>query len=354
MDKPDDMKQILETLRLETLQDIPLPRLSEAIKENLPVNVDKKRILDIYTLWLRLRLMPIDVSAKGYLGLEFFYLYHFLKALPGDDFHLADAFHDWQCSQAVGNSVISTKFRIAEAEFRRLAATVRKPMERSTDPSMPEDRFGKMHPDRAKLSQETRTVIELDEDKDDDDIIFVSSNSKRGDRGSGKGNGSDGRPGLSFLTGSNMLPVVGSKKAPVAGSKKPSVAGPSKLHLTGSNKLPLTGPKKPPVAGPNKLPSAGPNKPSVAGSNKVFLAGSNKLPVNGKATITHDINSKGPGSSKSQGKPVSKPKGAPGSKSATPTIPSQGKAPDGPQKLHREYVCSRCKIKGTPNRQGCY
>jgi hypothetical protein len=330
MDKPDDMKQILETLRLETLQDIPLPRLSEAIKENLPANMDKKRILDIYTLWLRLRLMPIDVSAKGYLGLEFFYLYHFLKALPGDDSHLADAFHDWQCGQAVGNSIISTKFRIAEAEFRGLAPAVRKPLERSTDSSMPEDRFGKMHPDRAKLSQETRTVIELDEDEDDDDIIFVSSNSKRGDRGSGKGNGSDGRPGLSFLTGSNMLPVVR--------SKKPSVAGSSKLHLTGSNKLPLTGP----------------NKPSVAGSNKVFLAGSNKLPVNGKATITHDINSKGPGSSKSQGKPVSKPKGAPGSKSATPTIPSQGKAPDGPQKLHREYVCSRCKIKGTPNRQGCY
>ena len=340
------MKHILETLRLETLEDIPLPRLSGAIKEHLPADVDKRQILDIYIMWLYPRLMAIDVSAKGHIGLEVFYLYHFLKALPGDDSRLADAFHDWQCGQAVGNSDISERLRIAEAEFRELAPAVQKPSERSTGSLVSEGRFGHMHPDRAKLSQENRTGIELNEDKDDGDIIFVSSNSVRGHRGSGRGNGSDGQPELSFLTGSNKLPLVGSDDPPVSGSKKPPVVGSNKLLLTGSDKLPLASSKKPPVVGPKKP------KPPVAGSNKLVLTGSNKLPVSGKAMITHNMNLKGSGSSKSQSKPVSKPKGAPGSKSATPATPSQSKVPDGPQKLHREYVCSRCKMKGTPNPQG--
>ncbi|KAH6631975.1 hypothetical protein F5144DRAFT_629895 [Chaetomium tenue] len=321
MDKPDDTEQILETLRLETLKDIPLAQLSEAIKRNLSADVDQRQILDIYIMWLHPRLMDIDVSAKGYLGLEIFYLYHFLKALPGDHSRLANAFHDWQRSQAVGNSDISTKVRIAEAEFRRLMpALENKRPERNTNSSVLEDRFGNMHPDRArlsqnmdvsilenrfgnmhpdraKLSQDTCIVIELDDDDNDGDAVPISSKSKRRGRRSGKGKGGGGPPGLSFLTGSNKLPM--NVKAEINHNGNSEGPGVSK-----SQGKPISKPK---------------SKPGLKAASK-----SQEKPV-----------------SKPKSKPESKPKSKPRSKSATSTTPPEGKVARGPSSMNSGSMTQR-------------
>ncbi|EAQ87918.1 predicted protein [Chaetomium globosum CBS 148.51] len=324
------MEQILETLRLETLKDIPLTQLSEAIKRNLPDDVDKGQILDIYIMWLHPRLADIDVSAKGHLGLEVFYLYHFLQTLPGDHSRLADAFHDWQRSQAVGTSDISTRVRIAEAEFRRLMPASQNKLSESntdssvsenrfgnmhpdrarlsqnTDSSISEDRFGNMHPDRARLSQDTYSsiaedrfgnmhldrarrsqdtcmFIELDDDDDDGDAVLISSKSKRSGHDSVRGKGGGGQPELSFLTGSNKLPMNG--KAEINHKENSEGSGASKFA-------------------PKSV-----SKKSVSKSAS-------------KAAL------------KSQGKPVSKPKSKSGSKSATSATPPEGKAARGPSNVN--------------------
>ncbi|KAK3294676.1 uncharacterized protein B0H64DRAFT_433784 [Chaetomium fimeti] len=206
------MKQTLETLGLESLEGISLARLSRSIRENLPADVDKGQVLDIYIMWLYPRLMALDLSAKAYLGLEVFNMYMFLKALPDDDGQLAEAFNDWQRGQAVENSASSRKLSIAAAEFHRLVPASQESSERRMDSSNSEDRFGQMHPDRAKLSQGAPIVVELD-DGDDDEVVIISSNFVREGRSSARDHDRIAQPGLSFLTGPNKLPMNGRSMA---------------------------------------------------------------------------------------------------------------------------------------------
>jgi hypothetical protein len=206
------LKETLEVLGLESFEGVALDQLSAAITEKLPSDTSKKRTLDVYVMWLHPRLMAIDVSAESSLGQEIAAWYQFLKAMAAHDHLIFEAFHDWQRSQAAENPTSSRRLSIAEAELRGLItgpSTSAKPI---SDAPKAEGLYGQMHPDRIKLSQESRTVIEIDDDDDDDnddddDVVVISSRSLRGDPSFPRSNAPDRQPDLSFLTGANLLAV---------------------------------------------------------------------------------------------------------------------------------------------------
>lgn len=205
MDHSDKIKQNLQLLRLENLEGLSLGQLSSAIGERLPSDVSKKRILNIYVMWLHPRLMAIDFPTDEAFTHEIAAWYRFLKALPSDDNSIAEAFWDWQHGQSVQDPASWKRLKIAEAQLHKLMSPSPTKLELSV-------RYGHMHPDRLKLSEESPAVIELDDG--DSDIVVVSSNTLRIDANSPENHGRNGQRDLSFLTGSNMLAVNETAKAP--------------------------------------------------------------------------------------------------------------------------------------------
>ncbi|KAK4041183.1 hypothetical protein C8A01DRAFT_34802 [Parachaetomium inaequale] len=296
MDHSDKMKQNLEALWLESFDGLSLAQLSDSMGKNLPCDMGSKRILEIYVMWLHHRLMAIDVSAEDDFTHEIATWYRFVKVLPNDDRNIAEAFHDWQRDQAFENPASSRRLSIAEAELRGLMAAAPKDSEPSTSSSKPEGRdsaksearYGQMHPDRARLSQNSPIVIDDDED-DDDDIVEISSNTFKKGRASPRGLGRNGQSDLSFLTGSNMLPMNGKTRFP-------------------RGKGDIEAPK------PKGKPAPKPESKSAP---------------------------------KPDGKPMPKPEGKPVAKPSDSHSARPGKKGAGvPKKLPGDYVCDRCRKKG--------
>ncbi|KAK4126558.1 hypothetical protein N657DRAFT_568397, partial [Parathielavia appendiculata] len=228
----NNLEGCLEVLDLESFEGVSLNQLSDAITNKLPSDVSRMGTLTIYVMWLYPRLMAIDVSAEGSLTQEITTWYRFLKAMASHDDLIFEAFRNWQRHQAIADPTSSRRLSIAEAELRGLMASPSTSVNPGLSAAKPEALFGQMHPDRVKLSQEPRTVIEIDDDDDggDDDVVFISSKTLPKGRGSSEGHGQNPQPGLPILTGPNMLAVKDLTTAPP--KKKDSEVAETKRKLS--------------------------------------------------------------------------------------------------------------------------
>ncbi|KAL2137425.1 hypothetical protein VTI74DRAFT_46 [Chaetomium olivicolor] len=225
MDHSDKNKQNLAIFGLKSLDGISLQELCEAVGKNLPSDVSKKRILNIYIMWLHFRLMVVDISAIDSFTQDIATWYRFLKNLAYDDLLILEVFHDWQRGQASEDPASSRRLSIAAAELQSVMTSPASPCakEPPSKAAKPEEQFGHMHPDRLKLSQETRTFVDLDDDEGE--IVEDSSACLRNDGQSPQEHDRVGCSNLSFLTGSNRLAMGDTASLPVRHKQvKPSHA----------------------------------------------------------------------------------------------------------------------------------
>lgn len=202
------VKQNFEVLGNDSVDSLSLAQFADALRKVLPSDKSNDRVLELFVIWLCHRLMNIDLSIECGFSSEIATWYQFVKEMPADDSHILAAFHHWQRCQAVENPASSRRLSIAESELRKLIMSASSKLSDSdTISAKSQDRFGQMHPDRAKLPQQANIVIELGDDHDDDDVIFISSNTLRKSNTSPGGKDGDRQPDTSFLTGSNMLPM---------------------------------------------------------------------------------------------------------------------------------------------------
>ncbi|KAJ4300237.1 hypothetical protein N0V88_002909 [Collariella sp. IMI 366227] len=206
MDHSDKIKQNLAIFGLKTLDGFSLQQLCDAVGKNLPMDVSKKRILNIYSMWLHFRLMVIDISAADSFTREIATWYKFLKSLAYDDLLILEVFHDWQRGQFLEDPASSRRLSIAAAELRTvMASSPLKACGFTSKAAKSGGQFGHMHPDRVRMSKDNRTVIELDDDEDEGQIIEVSSDEVwlggHFPQEDTQAKFSD----LSFLTGSNRM-----------------------------------------------------------------------------------------------------------------------------------------------------
>jgi hypothetical protein len=367
MDYSNKVKQDLKILGLESLEGLTLGQLSDVMVASLPSDVSRRRILNIYVMWLHFRLMAIDTSTDEFIE-DIAAWYHFLKRSDKDGVDIAEAFGDWQREQTVEDPTSLRRLSIAEAELRRLMATP--PMDPQSIPhsAEAEDGHGQMHPDRVRLSRETPTFIDLDDD-DDDDIVVLSSRTLPKGRSLRQDHGREKQPDLSFLTGSNIMPVPLIKKARER-SDKPLLTGANMQAVSEAAMLPLNK-RKPNVArqqeksgksvlplsesraqskkdkkvGASKLstsnmlvPNGAPKKPS----NLALLTGSNKLAMDGTAGASPNRKLDVARLQEKPGKPKPPP-------SDSPAHTRKGKEDDPRKKLPKGYRCHRCGKKGNYN-----
>jgi len=237
----------LKALGLESLDEVSLRQLSDAIAEKLPWDMGKRRHLDICVMWLHSRLMSTDVSADGFTD-EIGSWYRFLKDLCHRDRQILEAFHGWQRKQATIDPASSRRLSIAEAELRKLMHTLSTSLGSISKAAGAEQNLGRKHEDRGKLQHGNRTVIEIeDDDDDDDDVVILGSNPVQKDHGD-----TPGHPNLPFLTGSNTMPLKERlKKAPDGKNVKPRgkhvSLGPG-LRASGQESKSAADPKELPVA----------------------------------------------------------------------------------------------------------
>ena len=226
MDHSDRIKQNLEILGLESLEDLSQGELFTAVGKNIPSDVSKSRILNIYTMWLHSRLVVIDVSYGATFADEIASWYQFLKALTNDDSLIIGAFRDWQRGEVLENPTSLRRLSIAEAELTRLMSS--SPTGSESSPTgfdgncgkiHPgkvkksqgshifidlDDHYGQMHPDRVERSHNPHTVIEI-EDDEPEIVVLSSSHTWPKDLSTPPSHGQDGQPDFPFLTGANML-----------------------------------------------------------------------------------------------------------------------------------------------------
>ncbi len=226
MDHSDRIKQNLEILGLESLENLSLGELFAAIGKNIPSDVSKSRILNIYAMWLHSRLVVIDVSYGATFADEIASWYQFLKALTNDDSLIIGAFRDWQRGEVLENPTSLRRLSIAEAELTRLMSS--SPTEPESSPTCFDGNYGKIHPDRVKTSQGSHIFIDVDghygqmhpdrversqnphtvieiEDDEPEIIVLSSSHTWPKDLSTPPSHGQDGQPDFRFLTGANML-----------------------------------------------------------------------------------------------------------------------------------------------------
>ena len=276
MDHSDRIKQNLEILGPESLEDLSLGELFTAIGKNIPSDVSKSRILNIYAMWLHSRLVVIDVSYGPAFADEIESWYQFLKVLTNDDSLIAGAFRDWQRGELLENPTSSRRLSIAEAELFSLMSS--SPTEPESSPTCPDSPYGQRHPDRVWESQDSRTFVGLDahyghmhpdrversqnphtvieiEDDEPEVVVLSSSHTWPKDLSTPQSYCQDGQPDLSFLTGANMLALSDMVRSPRDGqdlgtpSPAPmdmSVQVPLESRLEGSKRAKTGNPKKPP------------------------------------------------------------------------------------------------------------
>ncbi|KAL2142683.1 hypothetical protein VTI28DRAFT_838 [Corynascus sepedonium] len=210
MNRATGVKQNFEVLGNDSVDSLSLAQFADALRKVLPSDKSNDRVLELFVIWLCHRLMNVDLSIECGFSSEIANWYRFVKEMPADDSHILAAFHDWQRCQAVENPASFRRLSIAESELRQLIMSASSKLSDSdTISANSEDRFGQMHADRAKLPQQTNIVIELGDNHDDDDVIFISSNTLRKSKTSPGGKDGNRQPDTSFLTGSNMLPMNG-------------------------------------------------------------------------------------------------------------------------------------------------
>ncbi len=213
MNHSDMVKQNLEILGLESLEGVSLGQLLADVAERMPSNVSESRILNIYAMWLHSRLITIDISDEASFANEICHWYHFLKAVTDDNL-IVEAFCEWQRGAVTADPTSWRRLSIAEVELRKLIPDPPSDPEPSPPPAMSDSHHGYMHPDRVKMSQGQHPVIELDDD-DQSDIVELSSRPCPKDSTLSQDRGQQGgQQDLSFLTGSNMLPLFRNPKSP--------------------------------------------------------------------------------------------------------------------------------------------
>ena len=275
MDHSDRIKQNLEILGPESLEDLSLGELFTAIGKNIPSDVSKSRILNIYAMWLHSRLVVIDVSDGAAFVDEIASWYQFLKALTNDDSLIIGAFRDWQRGEVLDNPTSSRRLSIAGAELTRLMSTPS--TEPESSPTCSDGNYGKMHPDRVKRSQESGTFVDFDghygqmhpdrversqnphtvigiEDDEPEIVVLSSSHTWPKDLSTPPSHDQDGQPELSFLTGANMLALSDIVRPYCEGqdlgtaspdSMGMTVPGPLESRLEGSKSTKASNSKKP-------------------------------------------------------------------------------------------------------------
>lgn len=222
----DKVEQVLKGLGVPSVDGMSLAHLSGHLGRLTTADMTKRQLLDVYILWLHRRLMNIDSSAAGDLSREIADWHRFMRALPAEDGRIIEALRHWKSADLVETGFSSPRLEFAEIELTRLSMPSRK---HQTPKS--ESRFGQMHPDRA-MSLNTAVVDGNRDGDDDDDSIAPAPGSDLTGQGE-----SPGGQELSFLTGSNTLPM--SKKTKPARSKArpdPKPNGISKLKGTNRSK----------------------------------------------------------------------------------------------------------------------
>ncbi|KAG7287739.1 hypothetical protein NEMBOFW57_007253 [Staphylotrichum longicolle] len=203
MNHSGKIKQNLEILGLENLENVSLSLLLRIITERLPSNVSKTQVLNIYTMWLHSRLVALDISPEGTVRHEITNWYRFLKTLRNEDNLISEAFCDWQRGEVMENPTSLRRLSIAEAELSRLMSDPPTSPEPGSDFGQSDAHYGQMHPDRIRLSREDNTVIEADHDEAD--VVFLPSSTLAKVSTSVQNHALSGEPDLSFLTGSNKV-----------------------------------------------------------------------------------------------------------------------------------------------------
>ncbi|KAL2024007.1 hypothetical protein VTK56DRAFT_242 [Thermocarpiscus australiensis] len=192
----DKKKKLLEILELDGFESVSLGRLQDAVSQKFPIWMTKRRVLEIYVMWLHDRLMAVDISAEDVVADEIGAWYKFVKACVDNDSIIAEALRDWLRAQVVDDPASSRRLSVIESELRNLMPASLPRPESSPDTVKSEDRYGQMHPDRLKLSQASRSETEVDGEEPG---IIAEDGAQPGT------GGPNGQPDLSFLTGSNRL-----------------------------------------------------------------------------------------------------------------------------------------------------
>lgn len=200
MDHSDKKKQNLEVLGLENVNVLCLPELWDAIKEKLPSDVSKMRILNIYVMWLHEQLATFDISAEDAVRDCISTWYEFLKATNYDSRIIAEALDDWQRDEAQHDPTSWRRLGIIAAELRAVMISFVPPSKKSPGTS-PDGHYGHMHPDRIMLSRESPSASGLGDGKHEVIVIDPDADLPPKNGGTPRGVGSN----LPFLTGSNRL-----------------------------------------------------------------------------------------------------------------------------------------------------
>ncbi|AEO55138.1 hypothetical protein MYCTH_2107812 [Thermothelomyces thermophilus ATCC 42464] len=226
MNRVGRMEQNFETLGFESLDSLSLTKFSEALREVLPSDKSNDRILDYYIIWLYRRLMTADLSADNDFSREIAAWYRLMKETPLADHQILQAFHGWKRSHAVEDPASSRRLSMAEAELRRLITPAASKLSGLvTDSAKSENYLSQMQLDSPKLSQEESIIIEPDDHGEDDrsDVAVLSSDTVGKKSTPPRAEDRDGHPDLSFLTGSNMLPM--NEKARLSRNKREPAIG---------------------------------------------------------------------------------------------------------------------------------
>ncbi|GAB1319075.1 E3 ubiquitin-protein ligase RBBP6 [Madurella fahalii] len=202
MDHSDKIKQNLDILGLDSLKGLTIDELLAAVAEKFPPEVSKRRLLNVFVMWLHERLMAVDISAEVAFADEVASWYNALKAAANDDRAIAEAFHDWQREQSIHDAVSSRKLSIVEAELHCLMASPTVRPENNLETPRLENRYGNMHPDRMKLSREEPSVIEIGDDEPE--VVEIPFRPWE-DRPQPQTDDQNELQDLSFLTGANRL-----------------------------------------------------------------------------------------------------------------------------------------------------
>ncbi|KXX83329.1 E3 ubiquitin-protein ligase RBBP6 [Madurella mycetomatis] len=202
MDHPDKIKQNLDILGLDNLKGLTMDQLLAAVANKFPPEVSKRRLLNVFVMWLHERLTGVDIPADAAFANEVSSWYNTLKMTANDDSAIAEAFHDWQCEQYIHDPASSGWLSIAELKLHSPMASPTAHSLNNLETARPEHQYGSMHPDRLKLSLEDPSAIEID---DDGPEVVGTPFHQWEDRAQLQTDGQDEPHGLSFLTGSNRL-----------------------------------------------------------------------------------------------------------------------------------------------------
>lgn len=211
MDHSDKIKQNLDTLGLDSLKALTMDQLLAAVAQKFPPEVSKRRLLNVFVMWLHERLTEVNIPADAAFANEVASWYNNLKMAANDDSAIAEAFHDWQRGQYIHDPASSGWLSIVEVKLHSLMASPTAHPRDNLETARPERQYGSMHPERLKLSLEDPSVIEIDDDEPE--VVGIPFRQWE-DRAQPETDGQDESHGLSFLTGSNRLALndtVGSK-----------------------------------------------------------------------------------------------------------------------------------------------